>query len=132
MQNPKKRVLYSSYTAHENTYKGKDGFQPSLTVPDDTMTMREMIMRHTRGLEVNTVERKAIYSDSNGVNPATLDNVDIQARKLKNQDRIDLLEAQRDFEEVQERLDKLEKASHEAVRNAKIDGLIEKNTDLGT
>jgi hypothetical protein len=70
---------------------GKVFTQPSLTVPDQTMSMRTMIERYAKGLPIGE-GKEEIWDDdidqTMGINPRTLDLVDIQELKLKNSEII--------------------------------------------
>lgn len=43
---------YNSFSVPET--EGETNYQPSETIPDHNMTMREIVSRYTRGLPVNT------------------------------------------------------------------------------
>lgn len=62
----KKPKIKSLMNAHDFVYEGEKNFQPSLTVPDQTMPLRTLIERFTRGLPVTTF--KPVY-DENGNMP---------------------------------------------------------------
>jgi hypothetical protein len=69
---------------------------PSETIPDQTMSMREMLTRYAKGLPVGGV-KEAIWDEHEenwGINPKTLDLVDIQAMKEENGELIKKLERQ--------------------------------------
>jgi hypothetical protein len=70
---------------------GKTFTQPSLTVPDQTMSMRTMIERYAKGLPIGD-GKEEIWDDdidqTMGINPRTLDLVDIQELKMKNSEII--------------------------------------------
>ena len=34
---------------------------PSLTVPDETMSLRELVQRHSRGLPIKGIDKEAIF-----------------------------------------------------------------------
>ena len=61
--------------------------QVSMTIPDETMSIREILHRHVRGLPMDGKDPKtAIWDDqSNGINPKTLDLTEIQEYKEKVQ-----------------------------------------------
>ncbi len=64
-------------------YEGIVNDEPSMTIPDETMSIREILHRHVRGLPIDGKDPKtAIWDDeSNGVNPKTLDLTEIQEYK---------------------------------------------------
>lgn len=59
-----------NYTASE----GKKFTMPSLTIPDETMSIRELLSRHANGMPL-TNGKEPYYADENsmGINPKTLD-----------------------------------------------------------
>jgi hypothetical protein len=74
-----------------NNYRTK--WSASLTIPDQTMSMRELIERHTSGLTLD-VGKTPIYDEdgtSQGINPKTLDLVDFQELSENNVEHIKTL-----------------------------------------
>lgn len=59
-------------------YEGKIFTQPSMTVPDETMSIRELLSRHVNGLPVENGKVPLYDEDesSDGINPKTLDLTD--------------------------------------------------------
>lgn len=83
---------------HEPT-KGEVNNQPSLTVPDQTMSMREIMLRYASGLPISGNNAEPQYDDLDspyaGLNLNTLDL----------SERYDLAdEVQREYEELQEEI----------------------------
>lgn len=67
--------------------KGKKFVQESSTVPDQTLPIRILLERHSRGIPLPSATRIPIYeedSDSLGINPKTLDLVDFQQIAMEN------------------------------------------------
>ena len=69
-------------------YPGQFNTQPSQTLPDQTMSIKTIMERYAKGLPIaNALD--PIYEDeenpSTGINPRTLDLVDLQDLKRKNQ-----------------------------------------------
>lgn len=66
--------------------------QPSQTVPDQTMSIKTILERYAQGLPIDA-EKNPIYEDeeTNGINPRTLDLVDIQEMHMDNTDKIEYL-----------------------------------------
>ena len=65
--------------------KGKWTTQPSETLPDQTMSIREILIRHAKGLPVAD-EKEPLWDEdetSQGINPKTLDLVDLQELAMK-------------------------------------------------
>lgn len=71
--------------------------QKSKTVPDQTMSIKTILERHTRGLDIP--EGKApIYEEedmpSNGINPKTLDLVDLENIARGNKQELERLQSE--------------------------------------
>lgn len=65
--------------------------QPSLTVPDQAMSMRTMIERYAKGLPIGDAKEEIWDDDIDqtmGINPRTLDLVDLQEMKMNNEEKI--------------------------------------------
>lgn len=67
----------------------------SQTVPDQTMSIKTIMERYAKGLPIANA-LSPIYEDddtpSSGINPRTLDLVDIQEMRINNAERIEYLE----------------------------------------
>lgn len=71
--------------------EGKKFTQPSLTVPDQTMSMRTMIERYAKGLPIADAKEEIWDDDIDqtmGINPRSLDLVDLQELRMKNEEVI--------------------------------------------
>lgn len=72
---------------------GKDYETPkgeSMTVPDQTMSMREIISRYARGLPINASMRQDAYYDEFGEFPDTsnMDLAEVQALRLEYENEL--------------------------------------------
>jgi hypothetical protein len=110
--------------------EGKKFTQPSMTTPDQTMSMRTILERYAKGLPVSD-GKEAIWDDdaenSSGINPKTLDLVDLQIIAMDNKEKISQLEKVKKEDEInvnnkkaeakakakQELIDELKKATKE-------------------
>jgi len=82
--------VFNSLNAHEREDSSKKFTQPSMTVPDQSMTVREIMDRYARGLDVGG-QQNELWEDedgSDGINPKTLDLVDLQIMKMQNEEKI--------------------------------------------
>jgi hypothetical protein len=83
--------------------EGKKFTLPSLTVPDQTMSMRTILDRYAKGLPVAD-GKDPIWDDdadnARGINPKTLDLVDLQEMGYSNRDKINQLEKVKKEEEI--------------------------------
>lgn len=72
-------------------YEGQKFTQPSMTVPDQTMSMRTIMDKYARGLDVGGVKECLWDEDglSNGINAKTLDLVDLQEMGIENKKILD-------------------------------------------
>lgn len=67
-------------TKFTTSHTGQVFTMPSETIPDQSMSMRHILENHTRGLPIfGNNPKDAIWDDeSRGINPKSLDLVDIQ------------------------------------------------------
>jgi hypothetical protein len=82
---------------------------PSATVPDQTMSIKEILTRHAHGLPLGG-SQEGLYDEegtSQGIDIRTLDLVDIQAMKIANKEYI------KDTQDYIEAKKKLKKAKDE-------------------
>lgn len=84
----KKRVINPS---NYQVPKGKMFTQPSKTVPDQTMSLRTIMDRYASGMPIGGI-KEAIWDDdvenTLGINPKTLDLVDLQELKEINKEEM--------------------------------------------
>lgn len=97
----KKVINWFNY--HENAYEGEKNFQPSQTIPDQTMSLPELIERFTRGLPITTF--KHVYDpDGQLPNPKTMDLAEVhEMRKQAIQEiqRITEEQKQKELETIE-------------------------------
>lgn len=77
----------------EKVYKTFKGVSKS--VPDQTMSLQEILQRYARGLSIDG-EKQPIWDEeglSMGIHPKSLDLVDIQRLKLENKEEVEHLKA---------------------------------------
>lgn len=99
--------VQTMFNAHLFNHKGEINHQPSLTIPDQTMPLKELIDRFTRGLPVTTF--KPVYDEDNSLpDPRKMDiaeynemrkNVALELQTLieqKNQQELQNIENQRE------------------------------------
>lgn len=61
-----------------------------MTIPDQSMTLRDIVTKHSHGMEIGGV-KTAIFDEAEraeGINPWTLDLVDLQELKILNNEEI--------------------------------------------
>lgn len=90
----KKAIIKTHYLAQENPEKFprkyEHNIQPSLTIPDQTMTVKEILIRHTQGLGYgSTLGVPMYYGDTEMYDQSELAKLDIS-------ERIELLEANKE------------------------------------
>jgi hypothetical protein len=78
--------VFNSLNASQREKNYRVFNQPSQTIPDQTMSIKEILERYAKGLPIGG-GLEPIYEeeDTLGINPKTLDLVDIQMIKEKNQ-----------------------------------------------
>lgn len=104
--------------------------QPSQTIPDQTMSIREILERHSRGLDLGGQKESIFEEDgepTSGINPRILDLVDFQEMKEKNQEKIDMLTSDLDKKKAAKAA-KDQQAKENALRD-KIIAEINKNPE---
>lgn len=98
--------------------KGEVNLQPSLTVPDQTMSIQELMSRHVRGLSLG------------GTNVPIYEGEEDDFPDLSRMDKIDRIEALRDAQkelmEIKEQLNQKKKTIEDKKRRDAIDKEIEK------
>lgn len=105
--------------------EGKKFTMPSMTVPDMTMSMRTILDRYAKGLPVADA-KEAIWDDeaeeSMGINPRTLDLVELQELGVKNKEKISHLEKlkkEQDIELANKKAEMKQKAKQELLDELK-------------
>lgn len=85
MQDKKTRTKNQRYTIltplnyHEHMYQGYTITEPSKTIPDQTLSIAQIMERYAKGLPIGGINTAPIYDEeSDGINYKTLDQVDIQ------------------------------------------------------
>lgn len=74
---------------HYQPYIGEVNQQPSLTVPDQTMSMRQILARHSRGLPISNGKEPIYHGEDDYIpDPRTLDLVDRQEYAEKLQETV--------------------------------------------
>ena len=68
------KVIKNSQNAHTFETKGQENNKPSMTIPDQSMTLRELLIRYAKGLPLEGA-RTPIWEGEEGyeVDPETLD-----------------------------------------------------------
>lgn len=89
--------VWTNQTVHNRKQKGKKFPLPSLAVPDQTLTIHEMIRRHTKGQILPNIAKTPLFTEDSpqeqtGVNVQTLDLVDIQTLQVQNNTNITMME----------------------------------------
>lgn len=116
-------------TQFDPSYEGslpEKNTEPSMTQPDMTLSMRELLVNHTRGLGVMANHKEGFYYDTEIPQFDDLTDIDayreyLREQKLENEKRVqELLEHQRKFDQqVRERQRELDSKSREELSNTK-------------
>ena len=93
------KVIKNSSNAHTFETKGQENNEPSLTIPDQSMTLRELIIRYAKGLPLEGA-RTPIWEGEEGfeVDPETLDLAEREELAEK---------AREELKEIEERVKKV-------------------------
>lgn len=80
-------VIWNCMNAKKRKTKGKCFKLPSLTVPDQALTIKQMLERFARGLPISN-GKTPLYGSETGVNTKTLDFVDMQAIAMEAGEKV--------------------------------------------
>ena len=114
------RTIKNSGNAKDFPYKGQINNKPSETVPDQTMTMREILIRYAKGLPIDG-EKTPLWEDGEGYakDPETLDLA--EREELATQ-------AREELQQINERI-KASKAKSDAKNKNKITDIESENQE---
>lgn len=107
----------------DKSYTGAPGqkfTQPSLTVPDQTMTIRTIMERYARGLPIDG-QKTPIYDTENlstGLDPRKLDLVDLQEMAIEHKSTMKEHHEKVTKAERKKREDDLEKIIQQRIKEA--------------
>jgi len=114
------RTIKNSGNATDFPYKGQVNNKPSETVPDQTMTMREILTRYAKGLPIDG-EKTPLWEEGEGYakDPETLDLA--EREELATQ-------AREELQQINERI-KASKAKSDAKNKNKITDVVDENQE---
>ena len=107
----------------DKSYKGAKGqtfTQPSLTVPDQTMSIRTIMERYARGLPIDG-QKTPIYDIENlstGLDPRKLDLVDIQEMGIEHKKTLSEHKNRLSKAEAKKQKDEFEKLVQKRIEEA--------------
>jgi hypothetical protein len=106
--------VFNSLNAAERQKNYKMFTQPSQTIPDQTMSIKEIMERYAKGLPIGG-GLTPIYEeeDSMGINPKILDLVDIQAMSISNKNQIEHLQDKVNKEKIKKNSEKTVKTEEQ-------------------
>jgi hypothetical protein len=98
------RTIKNSGNAKEFPYKGEVNNQPSETIPDQTMSMREILTRYAKGLPIDGT-KTPLWEDGEGYakDPDTLDLA--EREELATAAREELQQLNEKFKALKEKKD---------------------------
>jgi len=121
-----KRTIANCLSAPQR--QGRIFEMPSLTVPDENMDLKTILKRHSQGMPI--IGQQPLYEDehgSSGINPRTLDFIDIQNLRNSTKQEVDRLTKDlADYKMKRSRLEADQKLKAEE-REKKIAQLLEQN-----
>ena len=114
------RTIKNSGNANEFPYDGEVNNQPSETVPDQTMTMREILTRYAKGLPIDGA-RTPLWEDGEGFakDPETLD--------LAEREEL-AAQAREELQQINERI-KAAQQKRDAKNKNKITDVVDENQE---
>lgn len=65
-------------------YEGEENTLPSCTIPDDSLTIKDILYRFTKGMPLDLPYRAAMYDDA--------DDDEVHPSNMRNLDLVDMLE----------------------------------------
>ena len=102
---------------------GKIFTEPSMTVPDQSMSMKTIMERFAKGLPLPDQKVELYDEESDGIRPQLLDLVDLQEMKMYNTEKIKDLEIRANNEKTEaetkkrKKQDEAEKTLFEKFKN---------------
>lgn len=111
--------VYNSLNVSHRPKNYKIFEQPSMTVPDQSLSIKQIIDRHTKGLALGG-SKTPIYDEdgeSMGINPKTLDLTELHDMATENKEHIAKLNAT---------IEKNAIAEQQAIKDAELEAEIEK------
>lgn len=95
-----KITVWHNQNVHLRPQKGKEFPLPSKAIPDQSMSIKEMLEKHSNG-ETFDLARTPLYTEDSspeqlGIDVRTLDLVDLQRIKEQNNANIDIMQNARD------------------------------------
>ena len=114
------RTVKNTGNAKDYPYKGEVNNKPSETIPDQTMTMREILTRYAKGLPIDG-EKTPLWEEGEGYakDPETLDLA--EREELATQ-------AREELQQINERI-KASKAKSDAKNKNKITDIDSENQE---
>ena len=114
------RTLKNTGNAKDFPYKGQVNNKPSETVPDQTMTMREILIRYAKGLPIDG-EKTPLWEEGEGYakDPETLDLA--EREELATQ-------AREELQQINERI-KAAQQKRDAKNKNKITDVVDENQE---
>lgn len=103
--------------------QGKIFTEPSMTAPDQTMSMKNIMERFAKGLPLPDQKVELYDEESDGIRPQLLDLVDLQEMKMYNTEKIKDLEIRANNEKTEaetkkrKKQDEAEKTLFEKFKN---------------
>jgi hypothetical protein len=116
------RVVVTPFTATPS--RGESNFGLSKTVPDESISVRDLLLNHSRGHSLPVSERVAFYDEDNVIpDPKGLDLTDLDAMRLENESTRDkiLKEARSQRIKAQQEKQKAVEDELRLLRQAKSD-----------
>lgn len=99
-------IILNAWSARQFPDPGQKFFNASLTEPDKALTPRQLLKRHAQGLSLEG-GRDPIFEEegmeTSGINPRTLDLVDLQEMREANAKRVAELKQKIEDQEVIDR-----------------------------
>lgn len=128
------------FNREEHITKGKVFTMPSMTIPDQSMSIKTLMEKYARGMDLGGITKKELWDDDNdqmGINAKTLDLADIELMRKKNAENIkektDAIEKEQERRKLKEaeKQWKKEQAAEQAIGPIPGDSLDKGDDDSG-
>lgn len=114
-------MVWSQMTVHAREKNYEPGGGEDKTIPDQTMSMREILDRYAKGISIGGAKEPIFDEDGNessGINVKKLDLVDLQELQMENNRKIKSITNEiKNRKELRKAVEEAEKVAKQSVKN---------------
>ena len=111
-------------------FPGEINDQPSLTVPDMSLTVKELLYNHTRGIQSDVHHNEALYFDTEIPIIDDITDIDAFRKDLKEREKALSLKIKQERDKYNKEQEEKLKASKNALKTETEKTTLEKNENL--